>query len=56
MERGGLEPGEQTSNSTTVEQAPMPFQPAVCSIAEMIDEVTRLARYALRARLPRRCS
>lgn len=51
-ERGGLEPREQTSESTTVEQTPMPFQPAVCSIAELIDEVTRLALYALRARLP----
>ena len=52
-ERGGLETGEQTHDSTTVEQAPMPFQPAVCSIAELIDDVTRLALYALRARLPR---
>jgi len=52
-ERGGLEHGEQTSESTTVDQAPMPFHPAVCSIAELIDDVTRLALYALRARLPR---
>ena len=52
-QRGGLEHGEQTSNSTTVDQAPMPFHPAVCSIAELIDDVTRLALYAPRARLPR---
>ena len=52
-ERGGLEAGDQTSDSTAVDPTPMPFRPAVCSIAEMIDEVTRLALYALRARLPR---
>ena len=47
-----METGEETSNSTTVDQAPMPFHPATCSIAELIDDVTRLALYALRARLP----
>ena len=51
--RGGLETGEQTSKSTMMEPTPMPFQLATCSIAELTDDVTLLALYALRARLPR---
>jgi len=52
-ERGGLETGEQASDSTTVDQPPMPFHPAVCSIAELLTEQARLTLYAFREQLPR---
>ena len=50
-ERGGLETGEQTSNSTTVDQAPMLFQPATATIAELLSEHERVEMWTLRERL-----
>ncbi|HUX19350.1 MAG TPA: hypothetical protein VMV63_09225 [Acidithiobacillus sp.] len=50
-ERGGLEPGEQASESTTMEPTPMPFQPAAAPIAELLTEQARVAMWAFRERL-----
>ena len=50
-QRGGLETGEQTSESTTVEQALMPFQPATATIAELLSEHERVEMWTLRERL-----
>ena len=50
-ERGGLETGGQTSESTAVEQAPMLFQPATATIAEPLSEHERVEMWTLRERL-----